>query len=136
MNKLLVLDTNVVISAAISNKGPPQKIIEGIIDGEIILVTCQAIIEEYWDVVHRPKFKGLGLPPIWLEGLILISHFVRHDPHSWTITGPDPDDGVFLSLAYEMGAILVTGNIRHFPTKIRNGVTVLTPAKYIAGLIT
>lgn len=134
MNKLVVLDTNVIISAAISKRGPPQKIIEDIIEGEIILLTCQAIIEEYWDVVHRPKFQGFGLPPIWLEGLILISHFIKHDPHLWPIAGPDPDDCVFLSLALEMGAILVTGNIRHFPTNIRNGVTVLTPAEYVSQL--
>jgi len=48
------------------------------------------------------------------------------------LAGPDPDDLVFLALAKASGAALVTGNLAHFPERIREGVTVLTPAAYLA----
>jgi hypothetical protein len=41
----------------------------------------------------------------------------------------------FLALAYSAGAWLVTGNLRHFPEEIREGVTVLSPADYLAHLM-
>lgn len=131
MNRLIVLDTNVIVSAGISNNGPTMRIIDEIIAGKMIFVTCPAIVEEYWDVVRRPKFRRLGLPPIWLEGLMSMSHYLREDPPKWHTDGPDPDDLIFLSLANEMNAVLITGNIKHYPLEIRENVIVLTPADYV-----
>jgi hypothetical protein len=40
----------------------------------------------------------------------------------------------FLALAHVSGAWLVTGNLKHFPATLRNGVTVISPAEYLVRL--
>lgn len=47
--------------------------------------------------------------------------------------GPDGEDLVFLGLARATGAQLVTGNLKDFPTAIREGVQVRSPAEYLSG---
>jgi hypothetical protein len=44
------------------------------------------------------------------------------------------DDLVFLSLAKASGAVLVSGNLAHYPETIRDGVPVLSPTAYLAGV--
>jgi hypothetical protein len=43
---------------------------------------------------------------------------------------------VFLALAKAAGAVLVTGNLAHFPERIREGVTVQGPAAYLVSCST
>jgi predicted nucleic acid-binding protein len=47
----------------------------------------------------------------------------------------DPKDMPFLALAHDAGAWLVSGNLRHFPDELREGVTVLSPTDYLAHLL-
>jgi hypothetical protein len=47
---------------------------------------------------------------------------------------PDPDDAPFLECARTAGVPLVTGNLRHFPKRVAKGVSVLTPAQFVASL--
>src|SRR5688572_18158595 len=115
MNHLVVLDTNGVVSAGLKVDGPTSLIIEKAIAGEIIVVTCPTIVDEYWSVMQIPKFVRFGFPPIWLNGLLHLAHHMPHDPPAWPHIGPDPDDLVFLSLAKQMGAVLVSGNIKDYP---------------------
>ena len=50
------------------------------------------------------------------------------------VTGPDPDDLIFLALAQRTGAVLVTGNLADFPLEMPLGVEVMDPAAYIRHL--
>jgi uncharacterized protein len=132
--RLLVLDTNVVISAGISQEGaPPKLLLDSALDGHVQVVTCPTIIDEYREVVQRRKFAAYGFPPPWLEYLIDAS-FLLPEPAAWPLALPDPKDAVFLALAHASGAWLVTGNIKHFPERARRGVTVISPADYLAHL--
>lgn len=44
-------------------------------------------------------------------------------------SSPDPDDRLFLAVAQEAG-ILVTGNMKHFPKKVRGTATVVSPGEF------
>ena len=44
---------------------------------------------------------------------------------------PDENDAPFLEIAKAAGAILVTGNLKHFPIRKRSGATVESPAEFI-----
>jgi hypothetical protein len=44
---------------------------------------------------------------------------------------PDPHDACFLEVAIEAGVPLVTGNLRHFPAKLRHGAQMFSPADFI-----
>jgi putative PIN family toxin of toxin-antitoxin system len=132
--RLVVLDTNVVISAGIRPAGPPAILImDWVLEGRVQVVTSPAVVDEYRSVARRAKFRRYGFPPFWLEFLIEES-LHQPDPPAWRYSLPDPEDGPFLALAYGAGAWLVTGNLRHFPAATRNGVTILSPASYLAHL--
>jgi putative PIN family toxin of toxin-antitoxin system len=132
--RLIVLDTNVIVSAGITPAGPPAKIVAGLVlSGMIHIVTSPRVAAEYREVVRRAKFHRYGFPPLWLEYLIEESMRLP-DPGSWPNVCPDPKDTPLIALAYAAGAWLVTGNLKHFPEPIRNGVTVVSPADYLAHL--
>jgi putative PIN family toxin of toxin-antitoxin system len=135
MMRLAVLDTNVIVSAGVKPSGAPARILfDWVLEGHVQAVTSPAVVDEYREVVRRPKFHRYGFPPLWLE--LLIEGSVRlDDPESWTHACPDPDDVPFLALAHAAGAWLVTGNLKHFPESVRNGVTVISPGDYLAHLI-
>lgn len=130
--RLVVLDTNVLISAGIKSRGFPGQIVRFVIqEGNIQIVVSPSIVAEYRSVSQYSKFAQYGFPPQWLE--FLIESALRFpDGEPWPHALPDPDDARFLSLANKTGAWLITGNLRHYPEKSREGVTVRTPAEYVA----
>jgi uncharacterized protein len=132
--RLIVLDTNVLVSAGIKPGSAPASLVMGwVLEGQAQAVTSPWIVEEYREVFWRAKFRRYGFPPLWLEFLIEES-LQLPDPTAWPKPGPDPKDLPFLALAHEAGAWLVTGNLKHFPEAVRNGVRVLSPADYLAHL--
>jgi uncharacterized protein len=133
--RLAVLDTNVIVSAGIKPDGPPAKLVmDWVLEGQVQLVTSPWNVKEYRGIAERPKFHRFGFPPLWLEFLIEESMRLP-DPVRWLHAGPDPKDLPFLALAHSAGAWLVTGNPRHFPEDMREGVTVLSPTDYLAHLM-
>jgi putative PIN family toxin of toxin-antitoxin system len=136
--RLVVLDTNVIVSAAITPGGAPSKLIfDWVLRGLVQTVTSPAVVAEYREVVRRPKFNRYRFPPLWLEFLIEESLWLR-DPEPWARSGsepPDPKDLPFLALAHAAGAWLVTGNLKHFPDTACGGVIVVSPADYLAHLV-
>jgi putative PIN family toxin of toxin-antitoxin system len=133
--RLVVLDINVIVSAGISSICPPAKIIDDwILGGSVHLVTSPQVIAEYREVIQRSKFLRYNFPPHWLEELIGESMQLP-DPDSWPFACPDSQDTPFLALAHAAGAWLVTGNLKHFPETVRNGVYVLSPTDYLAHLV-
>ena len=132
--RLVVLDTNVIVSAGIKPHGVPAKILmDWVLEELVQVVTCPAILEEYREVVRRPKFKRYGFPPLWLE-FVIEKSLRLGDPEPWPLTCPDPTDALFLALAHASGAWLVTGNMKHFPEAVRSGVSVLSATDYLARL--
>jgi len=133
--RLAVLDTSVIVSAGINLDGSPAKLVmDWVLEGAVQVVTCPAIVDEYRQVMHRGKFGRFAFPPLWLEFLIEESMHLP-DPAPRPHQGPDPEDLVFLALASQTGAWLVTGNLRHFPPSVRGETVVLSPADYLAHLL-
>jgi putative PIN family toxin of toxin-antitoxin system len=132
--RLAVFDTNVLVSAAIQGEGAPARLVmDWVLEGQVQLVTSPWIVAEYREVVRRPKFSRYGFPPQWLEFLIDESLHLP-DPPDWPLSGPDPKDLPLLALAHAAGAWLVTGNDRHFPQHICDGVRVISPVGYLKHL--
>jgi uncharacterized protein len=132
--RLVVLDTNVIVSARIGTLGPSASIVsEYLLRGLVRCFTCPSVVEEYFEVVRRPKFARFRFPPPWLDWLIDESLHLS-DPPTWPHPLPDASGVPFLALAHAAGAWLITGNLKHFPADRRHGVTVLPPAEYLARL--
>ena len=70
----------------------------------------------------------------------LIMDFIRADSEWHVCTKivdglPDSKDACFLEVAHEARVSLVTGNGRHYPEELRNGVEVLSPREFIDNII-
>jgi putative PIN family toxin of toxin-antitoxin system len=129
---LVVLDTNVIVSAGIKPSGVPATIVmDWVLEGQVQLVTSPAVEVEYREVVRREKFQRYGFPPPWLEFGIEESLWLA-EPDPWAYPFPDPEDSPFLALAHASGAWLVTGDLKHFPESVHGGVRVLSPADFLA----
>jgi predicted nucleic acid-binding protein len=133
MSRALILDTNVLVSAALKPESDLARIVERVLLRQVPIYVCPSIMLEYREVLNRPKFRPKGFPPIWLPRLLQVA-FHEPEPPRWPMDGPDKDDLVFLALAKASGAVLVSGNLAHFPETLRNGVLVLSPSEYLAGM--
>ena len=115
-----VIDTNVLVSALLKNPSYPFDIVSLIDTGTIVPLLHSEIIEEYSEVLRRPKFNFTKQQ---IEGLLAIISlngiFLDKQPVEEVL--PDPKDRVFYEIVMEArkeeDAYLVTGNIKHFPSK-------------------
>ena len=113
--KRVVLDTNVLVSAMISPFGNEAQVLDAVQRGKITPSLSRSILEEYADVLARPKFRFAGKEVDGLMGL-LTSTGLRFEPAPAAGASPDPGDEEFIACALESGAeFIVTGNKRHFP---------------------
>jgi len=132
--RLAVLDTNVLVSAAINTEGAPARIVmDWVLDKQVQIVLSPQVERENMAVIAREKFSRYGFSPFWLGRLMGLSLRLP-DPAPWPLALPDPKDAPFLALAHAAGAWLITGNLKHFPRSARYGVSVLLPAAYLAHL--
>lgn len=115
-----VIDTNVIVSAAMKPESVPGQVLELVLDGVIVPVLNKTIIEEYHDVLLRPKFD---FPKEIVKDILneIDGHGIHVDAEHIDIDLPDPKDLVFYEVVMEErkeeDAYLVTGNIKHFPEK-------------------
>jgi putative PIN family toxin of toxin-antitoxin system len=111
----LVLDTNVLVSAALKPEGIQRTTLLLATTKPARLYVSAPILEEYADVLARPELairKGLRQQLIQL--IRNHSHIVT--PHRQLDVTSDPDDNMFIECADAARAdYLITGNQRHFP---------------------
>ena len=111
-----VFDTNVLVSALMSRRAdsPTVALLDYVLDGRIVLLYNEEILNEYDEVLHRSKFS---FSTERIETVInLVRTGIRLDPIESGELFPDSDDRVFYEVALSKdGAYMVTGNLRHFP---------------------
>jgi putative PIN family toxin of toxin-antitoxin system len=126
----VVLDTNIVVSAMLSPQGPPGLILELAIHRDLEVAHTPRIVAEYRGVLARPR---LALDPADVERVLNILETVGIPAIAlpWPLALPDQADGEFLACAAAAGAILITGNLRHFPAASRREVEVMSPRAFV-----
>jgi len=111
----LVVDTNIIVSAALKPEGLQRTVLLLALTKPARLFVSVPIFEEYRAVLSRPEFqirKGLRQ-----QFLRLIENRARLVvPARQLQVAADPGDNVFLDCADAARAdYLITGNVRHFP---------------------
>lgn len=122
-----VIDANVLVSALWKETGNAFYILSEIVSGRIPVCYDRRIIDEYTEILLRPKF---GFPSKTVNALMdyIIEYGLAVSPHPIRdILFIDEDDRPFYEAADYCDAKLVTGNKKHFPEDPR----VLTPAEFI-----
>jgi putative PIN family toxin of toxin-antitoxin system len=111
----LVIDTNVLVSAAIKPAGLQRTMLLLAINKPARLYVSQPIFAEYSEVLARPEL-GIrkGLRHQLLQLIRNRGHFEA--PRRRLEITRDPNDNIFLECADVARAdYLVTGNLKHFP---------------------
>ena len=114
-----VIDTNVIVSALLKWNSVPGVVLQAVFNGFVVPVYNDEILNEYRNVLNRPKF-GFSSELIsetisQIESLGVMGNALETVAEAM----PDPKDIVFYSIALSHGKTaethLVTGNVKHFP---------------------
>ena len=116
----LVIDTNVVVSAALKPEGLQRTVLLLAMTKSVRWYVSEAIVAEYALVLARPELKIRRSSRQQLLQLIK-NHARVVVPSRMAQITSDPDDNVFVECADAAHAdYLVTGNQRHFPKFWKN----------------
>jgi putative PIN family toxin of toxin-antitoxin system len=126
----LVIDTNILVSAALKPGGLQRTVLLLAITKPARLYVSEAVLAEYREVLARPELKiRKGLRQQLLQLIRSRSHLVK--PSRALQLTKDPDDNKFMECADAARAdYLVTGNRRHFP-KFWKKTKVITSREFI-----
>ena len=127
----LVIDTNVLISAAIKPAGLQRTVLLLAMTKPARWYVSRSILQEYREVLARPELRiRKGLRRQLLQLIRNRSHLVSATRR--VEAALDPDDNIFLECADAVGAdYLVTGNQKHFP-KFWKKTKVITPREFVS----
>lgn len=131
---LVVLDTNVLISALITPFGNAARILDMVIRGDLRILYDDRVISEYREVLLRPKF-GFAISDVDT----LLDYFetegIKITPSLINEPLVARDDIQFLEVAISgMADALITGNKRHFKLKSRRRLKIMTPEEFLKSL--
>lgn len=126
----LVIDTNVLVSAALKPDSLQRTTFLIAITRPARLYVSGPIMEEYASVLARPELSiRKGLRQQFSQLITKRSHVVR--PLRRLDVTNDPDDNIFIECADAARAdFLVTGNRRHFPA-FWKCTKIVTPREFV-----
>jgi putative PIN family toxin of toxin-antitoxin system len=129
----VVLDTNVLVSGLLSLHGPPARIVDLAVAGELCLLFDDRVLDEYDDVLRRPRF---GFDAVDVDAVL---NFIVCDGEAviappLALQLPDAGDQPFAEVAVAARAeALITGNVRHFGAVARHhALRIRSPAAFLA----
>ena len=111
----IILDTNVLVSALWSPGRSASEILNAVFSGKFTVCYDYRILREYDRVLHYRKFSFSEweihsvLEPIIKTGISVIADSLPNTPFT------DESDRKFYEVFRFCGAVLVTGNKKHFP---------------------
>jgi len=122
----VVLDTNILVSALWTPAGNATTIVNLILSDRIIPCFDQQILNEYRNVLRRPRlaFSAGQTDELLTE---ISGRGLAVTVSSSTITMPDETDRKFYDVARFCEAYLITGNAKHYPRE----PLILSPANFL-----
>jgi putative PIN family toxin of toxin-antitoxin system len=131
----VVLDANVLVQAALAPFGPANGVIALIFTGQVRPLFDERILSESDEVLARSQF---ALRRHVVERLIRQLRLAGEVITAYALPGdqarllPDSSDAAFLEVAISAKAdVLISSNVRHFPTAACAGLPVLAPTKFL-----
>lgn len=128
----VVIDPGVLVSAALTGGGPPDRLLGSWVAGDLDVVACPHLLGELERVLQREKFRPF-LPSEEADRFVEAvgrAATIRSDPVVQHGATPDPKDDYLPSLAGEAAVdYLVSGNTKHLAPDLTVHPPVVTPAQ-------
>ena len=124
----VVIDCNVLVSAARSGGTCAEAVIKAVRDHEIVL--SRPIVDEYKGIAERSAHASHP------DGILAIVGELERvatavEPADAAFGLRDPDDEIYLATATAGGAVLITGNSRDFTEPRYGPVVILSPRTFL-----
>jgi putative PIN family toxin of toxin-antitoxin system len=132
-----VLDTNVVISGALSSGSPPAQALQAARDGSFEMIISGALLQELRSVMGRPKIRGrLGWSTeetAQFVGGLMDGALVVTPALAVAVVKEDEADNRVLEAAIAGDAdYIVTGDRHLLDIREYEGISIVTPARFAA----
>jgi len=128
-----VLDVNVLVSAAISPRAAPARLLEAWRDGAFELVVSPLLLAELRRALGYPKLARL-VPPADADALVAllgrVAEVAADPPGPPPVRTADPKDDYLVALAAAQRAVIVSGDA-HL-TDLAGRLPVRRPAEFLA----
>jgi len=129
----VVIDSNVIISAAISPEGVPAKIFEYMMEEKVNNYTTYEIISEIAGVLNREKIKSI-IDEKYKE--TILKDFIRCsviiDPiFNERVIIKDDDDNKFINCALAAKADIISGDRHLLEQRFYKGVKIMSPKEFL-----
>ena len=126
---LVVIDTNILVSAFWSKDSKPASILNMVLTGRLTPCFDHRILQEYHAVLSRPRF---GFSDAEIQAVLQFIEAAGYSvtPEPVNIAFTDESDKKFYEVAKFCAAKLITGNLKHFPKE----PDIITPAAFLATL--
>lgn len=137
---VIVLDTNVLVSALLSPRSTSAQILKLVLEGELNLAVSWDILEEIYRVLGYPKLiklmKKNGVTTREVDSFLerLCANAIE-TPGECTpdVIQDDPTDNIILACAGEGEADFIISGDRHLTSlKEYQGITIVNPATFLA----
>lgn len=129
----IVLDTNVFVSAILGRS--LQSLFEYWLTNKFTLIVSDEIVQEYYGVLKRPKFKLSSeiIDPIFAQ-IFLYAEFVTPEQFYDAIES-DPSDNKFLDAAIAGQAeFIVSGDKHLLDLELFEGVSIISARQFLTVL--
>ena len=128
-----VLDTNVIISAALSSRSSPARVMRAWLEGSYELVVSEMLLDELARALAYPKLRArvTEVEANELVELLRRGADLRADPAGAPpVRSSDPDDDHLIALAAASQAVIVSGD-GHL-LDLGDRLPVYTPAAFLS----
>ncbi|MDR0627005.1 MAG: putative toxin-antitoxin system toxin component, PIN family [Bifidobacteriaceae bacterium] len=122
-----VIDTNVLVSALLNPSGAPARVLALVNHEKVTPYFDARVLQEYREVPTRDEF-GFDHNAIRAVLAAFTAFGQATTPPPLTPLEPDPDDTPFYEVAVASDAILITGNLKHYPEDPR----VRSPGEFLS----
>ncbi|MBF0564052.1 MAG: putative toxin-antitoxin system toxin component, PIN family [Nitrospirae bacterium] len=126
----VILHCNIIISAGL-NPGTCRDLIDQVVAIHHIFLS-QGIIQEYYEVISRAKFKPENVTKckLILSDILEVATIIEPAQGSFNLL--DPKDEIYLATALAAKAdALITGDHKHFPLSQYEGILILSPGEFL-----
>jgi putative PIN family toxin of toxin-antitoxin system len=128
----VVFDTNVIVSAALYEKGLPALLLSLGLEDKVRFFVSPSLLNEYEAVLKRPRFKLDHREITELMRKIHRKALIVTPAKRLKIIKADEPDNRILECAIKANAdFIITGNKRHFPFEEFRGSKIVTPREFI-----
>ena len=128
----IVIDTNTLVSA-VGWKGAPRKVFDLFIDNKLKIITSNELIDEFIEVIFRPKFDFLQKDVKLTIIRAIISNSDIVDPKmKLNIIKEDEKDNKFLECALTGDAkFIISGDNHLLKLKEFEGIKIVNASKFL-----